>query len=722
MSFQGAAKSIKLWRRWEGEAGWKVRFDGPVMRLEVAEKAIGDDLLLFADPSSVAGIDATGEEGRKALLALPKGTKLYSAGVANLEDPAIVEALRNARVEALTVSDGGDLASLWRLPTVRLLDLGGEVKSLAPMASLQNLEAFYFRCRALEGEETLSQLPNLKDIAILHYKTKEIGFLRNLRSLRSLVFSRLIKTEIMADLTGLTNLESLSVGYLTDSDLGVNLEATSQVLGRLRRLRCYGGGAKHQDFPKLAPHLIGLKWSYAEASEFASMAGLRGLSTLALQNCENAKDFSALGALRHLRYLSVSRNPQLESLAFVENLPKLRYLSVLGCKVLADLKPIRGLREIESLVLEHCPLIADLEPLLGLTRLRALYFNGCSRVKVEELFKVLGRSSADQGRYLRVISLPQVVGEKELEMLANSWNFSSPGTLVLQDMPNLTRLDALVSGPKYIHVNNCLGIKTLDLSALAATNEIFLFACTQLQSLAVDEKKAKTLRLESLRIHGCRQLKDIECLKHASSLRNLELDECLSLASEQIIAVAKALPRCRVMVGNLSSMEEKFEAKLMLSEANRLRHEARIVFGAVDNPRINELYRGAAELGLAEAQYLLGEDLTRTKRDEKQKAEGVALMHKAASQGHLDAMEHLGRLYADGQGVVKDASKAVEWYRRAAVAGHTLAQYSLGMMYLDGNGVAKDRALAVKYFRDAAAKDYLPAIDRLKELGVSEKP
>jgi serine/threonine protein kinase len=46
----------------------------------------------------------------------------------------------------------------------------------------------------------------------------------------------------------------------------------------------------------------------------------------------------------------------------------------------------------------------------------------------------------------------------------------------------------------------------------------------------------------------------------------------------------------------------------------------------------------------------------------------------AAEQGDADAQNYLGRIYAEGRGVVQDHAEAMRWYRKAAEQGHANAQ------------------------------------------------
>src|ERR1700733_814218 len=57
---------------------------------------------------------------------------------------------------------------------------------------------------------------------------------------------------------------------------------------------------------------------------------------------------------------------------------------------------------------------------------------------------------------------------------------------------------------------------------------------------------------------------------------------------------------------------------------------------------------------------------------------------RASDSGDPRAQYLIGRLYARGEGVVRNLPDAVAWYRRAAEAGHIAAQFRLGTIYLNG--------------------------------------
>ena len=98
---------------------------------------------------------------------------------------------------------------------------------------------------------------------------------------------------------------------------------------------------------------------------------------------------------------------------------------------------------------------------------------------------------------------------------------------------------------------------------------------------------------------------------------------------------------------------------------------------------------------------------------------------KAAEKDNACAQFYLGWMYDNGEGVPKDYKEAAKWYRKAAeqeshsiVSEYELfskigfrsemydinihkAQYHLGLMYENGRGVLKDHKEAVKRYKKA---------------------
>jgi TPR repeat protein len=79
--------------------------------------------------------------------------------------------------------------------------------------------------------------------------------------------------------------------------------------------------------------------------------------------------------------------------------------------------------------------------------------------------------------------------------------------------------------------------------------------------------------------------------------------------------------------------------------------------------------------------------LTRTEQEE---AEAFELYRIAAEQGVAGAQCRLGVMYAEGRGVTKDHIASAQWFQLAAAQGDAEAQGGLGLAYATGRGVSQD--------------------------------
>jgi uncharacterized protein len=83
----------------------------------------------------------------------------------------------------------------------------------------------------------------------------------------------------------------------------------------------------------------------------------------------------------------------------------------------------------------------------------------------------------------------------------------------------------------------------------------------------------------------------------------------------------------------------------------------------------------------------------------------LPLVQKAATAGNVDAMNNLGLLYQNGQGVAQSYDKARVWFQKAADAGDADAMNNLGELYYYGLGVARNYTQARDWYEKAAAAD-----------------
>jgi TPR repeat protein len=119
------------------------------------------------------------------------------------------------------------------------------------------------------------------------------------------------------------------------------------------------------------------------------------------------------------------------------------------------------------------------------------------------------------------------------------------------------------------------------------------------------------------------------------------------------------------------------------------------------------LIRAGAEAGVAEAQAVYGQMLL----DAGQAAEGFGWFVKAARQGHLMALNMVGRCYDLGWGVAVDKARAAEAFRVAATRGLDWAMYNYATLLALGEGVAEDKPAALEWLRKAAALGNAKAVN-----------
>ena len=82
--------------------------------------------------------------------------------------------------------------------------------------------------------------------------------------------------------------------------------------------------------------------------------------------------------------------------------------------------------------------------------------------------------------------------------------------------------------------------------------------------------------------------------------------------------------------------------------------------------------------------------------------EAVYWFRLAASVGHAQAANMVGRCQELGMGTPVDFERAAAWYRRAASAGLDWGMYNLAHLHATGRGVAIDQACARKLYSRAA--------------------
>lgn len=77
--------------------------------------------------------------------------------------------------------------------------------------------------------------------------------------------------------------------------------------------------------------------------------------------------------------------------------------------------------------------------------------------------------------------------------------------------------------------------------------------------------------------------------------------------------------------------------------------------------------------------------------------EALKLFVELSRNGDTSAMDRVGSIYADGEGVKKNISKAIEWYKKSVASGGLISLYNLGLINKDKNDLSE----AKKWFKMA---------------------
>lgn len=91
--------------------------------------------------------------------------------------------------------------------------------------------------------------------------------------------------------------------------------------------------------------------------------------------------------------------------------------------------------------------------------------------------------------------------------------------------------------------------------------------------------------------------------------------------------------------------------------------------------------------------------------------QGFTWFNKAAAQGHLMALNMVGRCYDLGWGVAIDKARAAECFRIAAERGLDWGMYNYATALALGAGLTEDKAAALAWFEKAAALGNAKAVN-----------
>lgn len=121
-------------------------------------------------------------------------------------------------------------------------------------------------------------------------------------------------------------------------------------------------------------------------------------------------------------------------------------------------------------------------------------------------------------------------------------------------------------------------------------------------------------------------------------------------------------------------------------------------------------YRRAADLGDAQAQYVVAQQYATGRGVSKDSAVAVSWYKLSAEQGHAEAQSALGACYLTGVGIASDFRHALDWLQKAAEQGDAKAQWNIGSIFASGRGgIKRDLPTAFVWCNRSAAAGFLPA-------------
>jgi TonB family protein len=103
------------------------------------------------------------------------------------------------------------------------------------------------------------------------------------------------------------------------------------------------------------------------------------------------------------------------------------------------------------------------------------------------------------------------------------------------------------------------------------------------------------------------------------------------------------------------------------------------------------------------AMYALGKLESSGEFVQREPADGLALITKAAEKNYGPALYELGAMYYEGNQVPRNGERGLKLLRDAAMLGSSQAQFFLGAHYAAGDGVPRELDRAGRYFRLCAA-------------------
>lgn len=141
--------------------------------------------------------------------------------------------------------------------------------------------------------------------------------------------------------------------------------------------------------------------------------------------------------------------------------------------------------------------------------------------------------------------------------------------------------------------------------------------------------------------------------------------------------------------------------------------EAAKAWAQGDIGQARKIWEKMAEDGDGQAMNNLGVLYDQGQGVEPDAGRAVHWFAQAANAGNPSGMSNYGRMLEQGRGVPANPSEAARWFDQAARKGQAEAQYNLGLLYENGRGVGKNEAAAAAWYSRAASQNQRDALARL---------
>ena len=127
----------------------------------------------------------------------------------------------------------------------------------------------------------------------------------------------------------------------------------------------------------------------------------------------------------------------------------------------------------------------------------------------------------------------------------------------------------------------------------------------------------------------------------------------------------------------------------------------------------NKVLEGTEQIYLCDAMNSIGYMYANGEGVEQDYAKAMEWYEKAADLGDSDAINYIGYMYLNGLGVEQDYGKAMEWFEKAVDLENSNAMDNIAVMYENGMGVEQDYGKAMEWFEKAANLGDFIAMDNI---------